>query len=352
MKVIEKKSALLLAVVFILALSSLPCVAQQPDEISRGIQLYRDGKMKEAVLVLGPAAKKQKDNADAWHILGLAQYKTGDVKSALKSFETSIKLRPNSAPARTSLAVILLSLGKMREAGREAAQAIKLNPQSQDAYFVLGRVRLWEDKPAEALKAADAALEINNHFPAASLLKALTLLNLFTQRNPTLDRKSTHKSDGLLGSGGEESQRYKLLDEAAANLETYLKYNQDVAQNEFWREQLETMRFYAEWAEKKKSGDSQPLSMSGSFLRPTITYKEKAKYPKEALDAGVVGTCILKVEFAADGKIKHVLVLQDPGYGMAQEAVIAASKIRFIPVMKDGKQVSIVGNVEYNFSRY
>ncbi|MEP7339934.1 MAG: tetratricopeptide repeat protein [Acidobacteriota bacterium] len=349
MEITGKVLIVLLAVFLLVAPPWMSCNAQPPDEVARGIQLYRDGKMKEAVSVLGAAVKKQRDNPDAWHILGLAQYKIGDTKPALKSFENAIKLRPDFAPARISLAVILLSLGKMREAGREAEQAIKLNPQSHDAYYVLGQVRLWEDKPAEALKAVDAALQINNRFPAASLLKALTLLRSSMQQTSAPDRKRPSKPGDPVSGGGEEYQPYKLLSEAAANLETYLKYNQDVAENEFWREQLEAMRFYAERAEKKKSANLRP-ELEAGYLRPTILYKEKAKYTKEASDAGVHGMCLLKVEFAADGKVKHIMVLQDPGYGLAQEAVRAASKIRFIPVMKDRKPVSFVGNVEYNFN--
>jgi len=351
MEITGKVLIVLLAVFLVVATPWLSCHAQPQDEAARGIQLYRDGKMKEAVSVLGAAVKKQKDNPDAWNILGLAQYKTGDTKAALKSFENAIKLRPDFEPAHVSLAVILLSLGKIPEAKREAEQAIKFNHQSQDAHYVLGEVGLCEGRLADALKEVDAALKINDHFSTAWLLKTQTLLRLFTDRSYAAGKKSGSGQDGNLSQDDEERyEHYNLMAEAAASLESYLKLNQDAVLNEFWREQLEAMRFYIEWAGKKGT-DPQMLSANKN-LKPTVKYAERAKYTDEARQAGVKGKAIVKVEFASDGQLKHILVLQGLSHGLTQEAVRAARKMKFIPAMKDGQMVSVIANIEFVFSLY
>jgi TonB family protein len=202
-----------------------------------------------------------------------------------------------------------------------------------------------------ALKEADAALKINDHFSAAWLLKTQTLLRLFTDRSYAAGKKSGSGQEGSLFQDDEERyEHYKLMAEAAASLESYLKFNQDTVINEFWREQLDAMRFYIEWAGKK---GTDPHVLSGNKnLKPTIKYVDRAKYTDEARQAGVKGKAILRVEFAADGQLKHVLVLQGLSHGLTQEVVRAARKMKFIPAMKDGQAISVISNIEFDFSLY
>jgi TonB family protein len=66
----------------------------------------------------------------------------------------------------------------------------------------------------------------------------------------------------------------------------------------------------------------------------------------------VTGTIRLLVGFAADSKVKHILVVKPLGYGLDEEAVRAARQIKFIPSAKDGKPISVVKTIEYSFSIY
>jgi TonB family protein len=118
--------------------------------------------------------------------------------------------------------------------------------------------------------------------------------------------------------------------------------------------------------------DGQPVSVRGSIeftfnlfkdtaqyndfeqmtrsLRPTILYREKAKYTQEAKDNKVEGTVVLSVVFGADGQIGAVRVIRGLPHGLTQKAIEATSKIRFEPAMKDGKPVSVRGNIEFTFN--
>lgn len=83
--------------------------------------------------------------------------------------------------------------------------------------------------------------------------------------------------------------------------------------------------------------------------RPTIIYKEKASYTKEARDQGVEGIVVLNVVFTGDGKVTNIRVVRGLPHGLTENAISAAQKIKFNPALKDGKPVSIRGNLEYTF---
>jgi TonB family protein len=84
-------------------------------------------------------------------------------------------------------------------------------------------------------------------------------------------------------------------------------------------------------------------------LKPTITRKVKAKYTKEAKKNGVEGVVVLKAVFRADGRITDIEVIKSLPYGLTEKAIEAAQKIKFKPVIKDGRPVSVRGNLEYVF---
>ena len=103
-------------------------------------------------------------------------------------------------------------------------------------------------------------------------------------------------------------------------------------------------------ADSKKSGqhadDVEPMNVN---LKPSITYKEKASYTQEARDHGVEGQVILNVVFSKDGTMNNIKVIQGLPDGLTDQAITAAQKIRFVPAEKDGKPVSVRGNLEFTF---
>jgi tetratricopeptide (TPR) repeat protein len=79
--------------------------AQQPIASSRarerGIELYKQGDTEEATALLRDAVRKNKDDGDAWHYLGLAQVRNGDKEEAAKAFKKAATIRMHDlAPPR------------------------------------------------------------------------------------------------------------------------------------------------------------------------------------------------------------------------------------------------------------
>lgn len=93
----------------------------------------------------------------------------------------------------------------------------------------------------------------------------------------------------------------------------------------------------------------EPMTTS---LRPTILYKEKAKYTEEARQNKIQGTVVLNVVFTFDGRITNIRVVRGLPDGLTEKAIEAAQRIRFNPAVKAGVPVSVRGNLEFTFNLY
>jgi periplasmic protein TonB len=100
-----------------------------------------------------------------------------------------------------------------------------------------------------------------------------------------------------------------------------------------------------------EGGDERIYGGPGDNVKsPTILSKEKPKYTEEARRDKIQGVVILSAVFNKDGTINDVKVIRGLGFGLDEEAVKAALKIRFIPGTKDGKSVNVRARLEFTFS--
>jgi TonB family protein len=99
----------------------------------------------------------------------------------------------------------------------------------------------------------------------------------------------------------------------------------------------------------KPTSDESIEPMAGS-LRPTILYREKAKYTDKARNNGIEGTVVLQVVFHRYGILTAINVIRGLPDGLTENAIEAAKKIRFQPAMKDGQPISVRGVLEFDFN--
>ena len=100
------------------------------------------------------------------------------------------------------------------------------------------------------------------------------------------------------------------------------------------------------------SGTGHEVFVESRDLRPTILYKERAKYTEDARLNQIQGTVVLSVIFGADGRIHDVRALHSLPNGLTEEAMSVAQRIRFNPATRGGKPVSVRSTIEYNFTLY
>ena len=84
-------------------------------------------------------------------------------------------------------------------------------------------------------------------------------------------------------------------------------------------------------------------------VKAEITAKPEPDYTREARRVGAQGLVVLKVLLLGDGKIDRVRVVRGVPYGLTENAIFAACKIKFKPAMKGGQPVSQWATVEYAF---
>ncbi len=101
------------------------------------------------------------------------------------------------------------------------------------------------------------------------------------------------------------------------------------------------------------SDDAKTPALPGHRARPSsgvkIIAKPRPEYTAEARDRQVEGEVQLEILFAASGDIDVLRVVQGLGYGLDENAIEAARKIRFEPARRDGEPVNLVATVHIRF---
>jgi TonB family protein len=343
-----------------------PVISQQAtttnhEDRDLGVTLYEQGDFDNAIKALRAGVKKYKDDAEAWRYLGLSLAVKENWKEARKAFEKAVALSPSSATLHANLAHTLLFTNALKEARKEAERALSFESNNPEAHYVLGVMHLRQGACGQALTQANAALLGHSDFSRGYLLKSQALICDIAEKSlrPVL-------FDGTVFKTTSPPESYRLTDEdrlvkaketalrfkeAAANLEAFLKLTPPAPDLNMWKEQLETLRFYSEPADPSQAGRTV-FSPSEVTTRVRVLSKPEPTYTEKARSALVEGTVVLRAIFAADGTVKNILVLNALPGGLTTRAIDAARKIRFEPATKDGRPVSILQTIEYNFNLY
>lgn len=80
--------------------------------------------------------------------------------------------------------------------------------------------------------------------------------------------------------------------------------------------------------------------------------KPEPQYTEDARKNQITGTVVLKVVFASNGTVTNIRTVSGLPYGLTERAIAAARQIKFVPATKDGHQVSMWMQLEYNFNLY
>ncbi len=93
-----------------------------------------------------------------------------------------------------------------------------------------------------------------------------------------------------------------------------------------------------------------PATADSIRSAPEVVEEVLAEYPDAARRAGVEGVVRLMVEVRRDGTVRSARALNDPGYGMADQAVQALRRFRFSPAIdRQGRAVDYRLVFSYRF---
>lgn len=80
--------------------------------------------------------------------------------------------------------------------------------------------------------------------------------------------------------------------------------------------------------------------------------KPEPQYTEDARKNQITGTVVLKVVFTSNGSVTNIRTVSGLPFGLTERAIAAARQIKFVPATKDGHQVSMWMQLEYNFNLY
>jgi Tfp pilus assembly protein PilF len=317
------------------------------EETARAVKLYQRGDAQTAIHILRDAVKQDKDDAVAWYYLGVVLSNNNNANEARQAFEKALKLRPGFAAARVGLANLWLGADKLSDAMHEAGLVLASEARNAEAHYIIGLVLLRQLDFSKALEKADAALQINPDFSPALLLKAEAFTYIYGQVSYEAAQALTHNKTLLeelkkMSPEARSQRRQKLvapLLPAVESLERYLTLNANSSDSVYWRDRLETLRFYIDLVDE----DDSNRSVFHGYETTTsarISFRPKAEITEAARQGKLHGKVVMKAVFAADGTVKHIIVLHPLKYGMTEQSVIAARGIKFTPATKDGRPVS------------
>ena len=325
-----------------------------------GIELYRKADYEAAAGHFQALVKKNKTDELSWYYLGLSLEQQDKSKDAAKAFESALKLNPAFAQARADLSYVYLRRQKYSQALKEAERALSTAPNLAVAHYVAGIIRLRSDNPQQALDSANATIRSAPQLAAAHLLRSLAVLGVYGKKvfeNHSPRKSSTTSQPSNTLEAGERRRQKRVeaasaFKDAAGSLETYLRLQPADSSTLTWREQLESLQVYAKQSheEQEKLPISERLWFGDEVTtRARILEKPAPQYTDAARNAGVSGTVVMRAVLAADGTVRHLILLRDLPLGLTQAAVHAARRIKFEPAKINGTSVSMVVQLEYNF---
>ena len=99
---------------------------------------------------------------------------------------------------------------------------------------------------------------------------------------------------------------------------------------------------------------TQPTVYTGKQVdsKVRLGMKPEPRYTEPARMNQITGTVVLKCIFSANGMVENIRTVSGLPFGLTEQSIQAARKIKFIPAMKDGKYVGMWMQLEYNFNLY
>src|SRR5687768_17033337 len=108
------------------------------DSLRRASHAYEQGRIREAELGLRDLLRRDDQNPEALHLLGLIAYRTGHFDQSIELIGRAARLRPEDVACHLNLGNALRAKGKLGEAEASLRRALELQPRSPEGHNSLG----------------------------------------------------------------------------------------------------------------------------------------------------------------------------------------------------------------------
>ena len=100
--------------------------------IAKAAKLIKKERYEKAMKQLRKAVKKDKQNADAWNLLGFAARKSGDLEASADAYSKALALDPAHKGALEYQGELFITQGNIEQAKSNLAKLVELCPNGCD----------------------------------------------------------------------------------------------------------------------------------------------------------------------------------------------------------------------------
>ena len=329
-----------------ISLLVIPAFAQRekpPQSYDDAMEAFRHADYKSAVDHFRQAISERPSMVKAHYFLGSSLFNQGIYGESLSAYQELIQLDPNNILAHYQIAKIYLINEDYRSAVEEYRWLMALSKKRSDMAVEIsgdllpdkpgGAINDWQKRQAGEL--ARYLLDLipretaeQYDLPASQVVYAIPSGALSCLKGAPLQSSTGDENSKRISAALQTAGAIPGVDPRGAPAASTKPDNP-----------------------VKQEANSTTLPMSAN-LRPTILYREKAKYTEPARINHAQGTVVLSVVFSVEGEIKDIRVIRCLPDGLLQTAITAAQKIRFNPAIRNGTPVSVRGQLEFSFNLY
>jgi TonB family protein len=219
----------------------------------------------------------------------------------------ALALKPESAEANLVAAQVYWHEGARSMAIDSLTKAIQTQPIFADAHFLLAKCLREAGKFEQAREEVNIAMNQGTPlFPAYRLLAEIDL----------------ERSD---------------FDAAITSIETALRFVSDSNSEESatMRAQIEQTREVV--GKLKQFGVLEASQKTPGIVRPFLLNSAQPRYTEEARALKIQGTVLMGLLVTETGDVDLALVLRGLGYGLDEQAIDVARKLKFSPATRNGE---------------
>lgn len=134
------------------------------------LSLVKSGNLPSAKALYKQLCQIDKNNAEAWIMLGAIDAELGDLAEAISCQQQAIALQPRSIKAHMHLAKAYLRTGKLEDARSSCQTALSLQPGHAAAWLLLARVHIQSGRHNEAESCCRKAIALKPDSPGVHFI--------------------------------------------------------------------------------------------------------------------------------------------------------------------------------------
>lgn len=199
--------------------------------LSQALNLYKQGRINEALLILEKLVKNKKTNIEELNVYAALLFEKNNFKEAISIISKALIINPKNIVLLNNRAQFYFKIKKYEDSLNDFNQILKINPYHDETYNDIGRIYVKKNNFLDGIFYFDKAIKINQNKYQYFYNKgnALYRLNKFEDSINSYNESIKLKTDHYKSyhNRGLSLQELLKLDEAMNDFESAIKYSKN-----------------------------------------------------------------------------------------------------------------------------